>query len=184
MKGKNVKGTFCLDYVKIIKKSKHIDWSKYLEPQDLAILDQRILSSQWYPLDSFIRMGLAVFKELVGGNLDTARGGGKIFMDQMADIYQNLVRDGDPMRSLDTFRIIRNRFFDFEGLEIERLGDNMVHIYVNLGFGHEGDEPYSHHLVGAFERLLELSRAEDIEVSLLEKSWDGAERTIIAAKWS
>ena len=35
---KHVKGTLFLDYVRMIKKLKDIDWSKHLTPEDMEIV--------------------------------------------------------------------------------------------------------------------------------------------------
>ncbi len=184
MTGKrHVKGTLCADYVKIIKKRKDIDWDKYLEPEDNILLEETILSSNWYSMETFMRMGLAVFKEIAGSNLNTVHGGGRIFMDELIKTYLNLVVVGDPLRSMEKFKMMRSRFFDFECMEITKVDDSTAELHLELGFGKDGDEAYTHHMVGAFERLLEMCKAKDIETEIIRKSWEGESESVVLLKW-
>ena len=184
MAGKrHVKGTLCADYVKIIKKSKDVDWDKYLEPEDKILLEETILPSQWYSMQTFMRMGLAVFKEIVGSNLETVHGGGRVFMNELVKTYKNLVVVGDPLRSMEKFKIMRSRFFDFECMEVKVIDNNTAELHLNLGFGKEGDKAYTHHMVGAFERLLEMCESKEIQTKIIQKSWEGSSKSVVELKW-
>jgi hypothetical protein len=45
--GKKVKGVLFADYVRMLKSRKGVDWSRYLKPEDMIFLDQKILESEW-----------------------------------------------------------------------------------------------------------------------------------------
>ena len=57
-----VKGTLLLDYVRMIRANKELDWDEYLETEDWEVINSQILSSQWYSYDSFRRIAYGVFK--------------------------------------------------------------------------------------------------------------------------
>lgn len=71
--GKNVKGILFIDYIRMIKSRKDIDWGKYLTPDDMSFLDQNIVDSEWYPLDTFERMGVGILKEIASGDMEAVR---------------------------------------------------------------------------------------------------------------
>ena len=58
--GKKVKGSLFVDYVRMIKGNKDIDWGKYLTAEDMAFLDEPVADSEWYPFETFERMGLGI----------------------------------------------------------------------------------------------------------------------------
>jgi hypothetical protein len=180
---KNVKGVIFLDYARMIKKHKHLDWDKHLEPEDREILSQMILPSQWYPLESYQRMGLAVFHEFAKGDVETVRAWGRTSMDEMLKVYKTLVEEGEPLRTIEKFKILRSRFFDFEGIEIEPRPGNRVHIKVDLAFEGVAEEAYALQTLGGFERLLELSGAKEIRYQFLKKAWEGDGETVIDLSW-
>jgi hypothetical protein len=134
-------------------------------------------------MDTFMRMGLAVFKELAGSNLETVHGGGRVFMDELIKTYQNLVVLGDPHRSMEKFKIMRSRFFDFDCMEIIKIDNNCADLRLDLGFGKEGDKAFTHHMAGAFERLLEMCGAKAIQADITQKSWEGSSDSIIRLQW-
>lgn len=180
---KHVKGSLFLDYVRMIKKRKETDWGKYLVPEDFEILDQTILPSQWYPLESYQRLGVATFHEIAGGDVEVVREWGRISLDEMTNIYKNLINKTDPLRSLEKFKLLRSRFFDFEGLHIEPRPENRVHIKVDLAFSGVAEEAYGYQMLGSFERLLELSGAKNIQHKFHGKGWKGDPQTIIDLIW-
>ena len=61
---RRVKGTLFVDYVRMLRSRKDVDWSRHLRPEDLAFLGERVRHDAWYPMDSFERMGLAILAEI------------------------------------------------------------------------------------------------------------------------
>jgi hypothetical protein len=74
----HVKGVLFLDYVRMIKSRRDVDWDKYLVPADREYLQGMVLPSQWYPLESYQRMGVAVLRELAGGKMEVVRLWGRL----------------------------------------------------------------------------------------------------------
>jgi hypothetical protein len=180
---KHVKGTLFLDYVRMIKKRKDTDWSKYLEPEDRKIIEGQVLPSNWYTLDSYQRMGLAVFNEIAGGDPQVVREWGKRSLEELTKVYQNLVQEGEPIKSLERFQTLRARFFDFEGLGVEPRPGNRVHVMVDMAFEAVAEEAYAYQMAGSFERLLELSGAKNVKWKFHQKAWEGDQGTVIDLSW-
>jgi hypothetical protein len=182
--GKHVKGTLFREYVQMIRNSKTVEWSNYLNPEELVYINQLILSSQWYPMQTYQRMGAAIFKEIAKGNLQSARLWGKMSMDGLAGLYKDtLVVKNSPIETLEKFRIINLRFFDFEGFAITIIDDKHVSIKIDAGFGTLAAEAYSHQMLGSFERLMELSGAREVKAVFIAKLWEGAPNTVIDIRW-
>ena len=57
---RRVKGTLFVDYVRMLRSRREMDWSKHLTAVDLGYLVQRIDPDGWYPMETFERMGLAI----------------------------------------------------------------------------------------------------------------------------
>ncbi len=180
---KRVRGTLFLDYVRMIRKRKSVDWNKYLEPGDFEIMEQMILPSQWYPLDTFQRMGVAVLQEIAGGDVQVVREWGRSSLDELTKVYKSLVDPSGPVRSLERLKIMRNRFFDFEGLELEQLESNRVRVHVDMAFEKVADEAYAYQMLGTFERLLELSGAKNIKHEFIQKGWEQDPHTVMDLSW-
>jgi hypothetical protein len=181
---KHVKGTLFLDYVRMIKSRKDVDWDKYLTPADRELMKGMILPSQWYPLDSYQRMGLAVLREIAGGKMELVRLWGRLSVDELCKTYKNMVHEGEPLETMKTFQALRRRLLDFEGLAAEVKGPNRVQITVDVPFDDKfGDEAAAFQMMGSFERLLELSGIKNIKSQFVAKAWEGAPRTLIELSW-
>ena len=181
---RNVKGTFFVDYVRIIRSRKDVDWSRHLEPGDLELISGRIEPDRWYPLEIFERMGLAILQELVGGNMEAAFRWGRHYMDWLFEIHDTLIVKGDPLESLMRFHMLRKSFFDFDALALDGLMGTEARLTIQYGLSRTAEEASVRQTLGFFERLLELSGAEGVTYVFVQRSWEGAPSTIIQLRWS
>jgi len=180
---KHVKGTLFLDYVRMIRKRKNVDWNKYLTPADQKVLSQMILPSEWYPLETYQHCGVAVLHEIAGGDVEVVRAWGRASMDELMKIYKNLAQETDPHKALEKFQVLRKRFFDFEALEVTSQGGNCVQVKVDVAFGQVADEAYAYQILGTLERLLQSSGAKNIQFQFVQKAWQGAPHSVIELSW-
>jgi len=180
---KHVKGTLFLDYVRMIRKRKEVDWSKHLTREDQKILSQMILPSEWYPLETFQHCGVAVLKEIARGDMEGVRVWGRQSMDELIKIYKNLAEESDALKALEKLQLLRRRFYDFEGLEISPQTGNRVQVKVDMAFGGVADEAYAYQMLGTVERLLERTGAKNIQFKFIQKVWQGAPATTIEFSW-
>jgi hypothetical protein len=179
----SVKGTLFVDYVRMLRAKKGVDWARYLAPQDMAYLTERIVPDAWYPMASFERMGVAILDEVAERNLGLVENWGRYSIDWLCQVHTNLVAQGDPRESLMRFQVLRQSFFDYPALAIREITDAEASIAISYGMGARAEEAASHQTLGFFERLLEVSGAENVKIHFAARSWDGAPKTILAMQW-
>jgi uncharacterized protein (TIGR02265 family) len=167
----------------MIKSTRDLEWDKYLTEEDLELANELILSSVWYPLETYKRMGLAVFKLLAKGNLEAAWGWGRASVEEQTKTYKTIIQENNPIGTLRRFSGIQRQFVDFEFIDINELGPGKVQIVFKMVLGDEADEAYAHHLGGVLEGLVELSGAESVKVDINEKCWEGSENTVFEIEW-
>jgi len=179
-----VKGTMLIDYARLIRANKDRNWSKYLEPEDMEIIKGKIFSSVWYHYKSFERIGMAVFHEIAGSNIETARVFGRFFWKNLlTGVYRTILSDRDPYRCLERYAILREQFFNFATHEIKKLGDKHVHSIITLGEMSPGLEPFCAQLAGGFDTIMESADCQNPRVEIIQKEWEGAPATIYDISW-
>jgi hypothetical protein len=184
---KRVKGILFVDYVRMIKSKKNVDWSEYLTPDDISFLNQTILESEWYPFDAFERMGvaiLAIFKEIDSSGLEAVHMWGRLSTDKLLNAHKSILCEGDPRESLMRFQVLRKSFFDFNSVNIPAIQDNYAKLKIGYGMCKIAEEAATYQTLGFFERLLELSGAKGIQHKFKSKSWEGDPVTVLEFYWS
>ena len=121
---RKVKGILFIDYVRMIRRRKDVDWSRHLTKEDLAIASGTIQPSEWYPMDTFERMGLGILEEIAGGDVEGARLWGRLYMTGAFGTQEGLIAEGDPMESVMRFKVLQRSLFSFDGIEISSLDAN------------------------------------------------------------
>jgi hypothetical protein len=181
--GNHVKGSLFVDYVRMIKARKDVDWSKHLNPVDMGYLDEPIVDGDWYPMESFERMGVGILKEIAGSKMELVRGWGRGQIDDLLKLYPSLVSEDDPRESLMRFQVLRGGFFDFNAVYIRSLLEKHAKIEVNYEMGKLAEKAATYQAVGFFERLLELSGAKKVKFKFAGKLWSGDPTTILVLDW-
>jgi len=166
-----VKGTWILDFVKMIRANKDKDWDRWLAPEDWEIINAQVLPSQWYPFESYERIGKAVFVEIAQSNLDITRTFGRIMMRDLLKVYKNILVEGDLAASVEKFNILRKTFF--RGIEsdlifVEQGECHMVFKLMIAGIDRERASPeaFAHQLAGNLEELVEQAGGKNVSVSV------------------
>jgi hypothetical protein len=169
-----VKGTLLLDYIRMIKANKDKKWDKYLTPEDMEIIQGRVMPSVWYPYETFRRCGLATFHELAGGKLEAVRAWGKIWAEQLVkEVYTFVIADKDPMKAIERFLNMRKQFFSFEALSHEKVADKHIKARLHSVPDKEGVEAFSAQLIGGLERLVELTGGKNPRITTTKKQEGG-----------
>lgn len=155
-----IKGTWITDYARMIRANKDKDWDKYLRPEDWKIINAKILSSVWYPYESFMRMGSAVFREIAQGNLEIVRAFGKMFADNLASVYKSIIIPGDPQNTIGKVYSMQGSFFrDIPSLIAPVLHEpnrTIVKITVTSKEREIGEpEAFAYQFMGMMEKLIE-----------------------------
>jgi len=167
----------------MIRSHKQYDWQTHLEPEDLPYLSSRIEPAGWYPMATFERFGNAILTNVAGDDLQAVRMWGRFSVDELSAAQPALVAPGDPVETLQRFRVLRATFFDFPALEITMLLDGEVEIAISYHMGPKAEEAASLQTMGFFERQLEVAGATNVTARLTQRSWAGDPRTLLHVSW-
>lgn len=185
MDERKVKGTMLADHVRMIRKFKDKNWDQYLKPEDWKIINARIMDPVWYPLDTYKRCALAVFKLLANGDTKVAQEHGRIRgKDLFTGPYRRVVVAGNPLESIKKFVTMYSLLFNFSSLEVETVSENHVKVQHNFDTNDQTGRPYCHLLMGYLDTLLEMSGGKNAEISITDKQWDGAPTTVFDIVWA
>jgi hypothetical protein len=180
---RRVRGVLFVDYVRMMRGRKDIDWTPYLELSDAPYLDERIDPAGWYPMESFERFGVAIGREIVRDQLDAVRMWGRFQVDGMRSLHRDLVAEANPRETLMRFQVLRKSFFDFDAVDVVEVGESSAGVVVSFQMGAEAEEKACHQTLGFFERLIELSGGQAIHAVFREQSWKGDPRTLLVFYW-
>jgi hypothetical protein len=181
---RQVKGALFVDYVRMIRAHKAVDWARHLPVEDRRFLEDRIEPEVWYPMATFERMGLAILDELARGEPLAAQTWGRYSTELLARAQPDLVVPGDPRESLMRFQVMRGSFFDFPAVSVDEITDHSARIRVRYEMGPRAEQAACHQTLGFFERLLRLAGAQEPRAVFEARSWEGDPATVLALSWS
>jgi hypothetical protein len=179
----HVKGVLFADYVRMLRAHRGRTWREFLEPEDLTFLDQTIDFDAWYPMDSFERLGIAIFQAIAEGDLGLVRDWGRASVVRIVGTNEHVLVPGDPRESLMRFLVLRRSLFDFEALCMLQLCDASASIGVEYGMQPLAEQAAAVQTLGFFEGLIALAEGGDVHGEFLETSWRGDRQTIIGFSW-
>jgi eukaryotic-like serine/threonine-protein kinase len=180
---RHVKGILFADYVRMIRAVKSIDWSSRLVSEDRALLHDKIAPDGWYPMAAFERLGNAILEVVAQGQLELVRMWGRGQADTLRVKQPMLIAAGDPVETLNRFRVLRATYFDFDTLAVPLLHLDEAQILIAYQMGMPAEEAASYQTMGFFERLLELSGAREVSARFSTTSWSGDPRTLLSLHW-
>jgi hypothetical protein len=178
-----VRGVLFVDYVRMLRSHKGVDWSQYLTAADQVFLTSQIDTTAWYPMETFERMGNAILATVARGQLFPVQMWGRFSAAQLRAAHPKLLAPDDPVETLNRFRVLRETFFDFHALEVLQLHDGRADIVIRYHMGMPAEEAASYQTLGFFEGLLELAKATQIRGTFRERSWAGDPRTRLELTW-
>ncbi len=181
---RSVRGSFFAEYVRMLRRRKDVDWSRVLPPEDRRYLVQRIVGDDWYPMESFERLGLAILSKLEGATLDAVRLWGRFSAHQFASEHPSLIATGDPVETLMRLKVQRRTLFDFPAFDIPMLVDGQAFVDVTYLMGPAAEEAACHQTMGFCEGILALAGARDVRAEFGERSWAGGARTRLVLDWT
>jgi hypothetical protein len=181
---RHVRGVLFVDYVRMLRSQKTVDWATVLPAEDLPYLTMKIDPDAWYPMATFERLGNEILRTVARGELFPVQMWGRYSAAQLRAANPALLSPGDPIETLNRFRVLRATFFDFLALEVLLLHEGEAEIVVRYHMGMPAEEAASYQTMGFFEGLLELAGATDIRAQLRERSWADSGRTLLAIRWS
>lgn len=180
---RHVRGVLFLDYVRMLRSQKAVDWSQHLPPDDVAYLSTQIEPDAWYPMEAFERLGNVILEHVARGELFPVQLWGRYSAAQLRAAHPLLLEPDHPIETVNRFRVLRATFFDFTALEVPMLHDDEAHVVVRYHMGMPAEEAAAYQTMGFFEGLLELAGARHVEARLAERSWGGDPRTLLELRW-
>jgi hypothetical protein len=178
-----VRGVLFLDYVRMLRSQKPPKLSEHLTAEDLGYLQIHIHPDSWYPMATFERLGNAILATVTHGELFPVRLWGRYSVTQLMRAHPTLLAPGDPVESLNRFRVLRETFFNFPALDVVMLHELEADIAIRYHMGMPAEQAAAFQTMGFFEGLLEHAGARDVRAEFSEKSWDGNSRTLMALRW-
>jgi hypothetical protein len=178
-----VRGVLFADYVRMIRSRRDVDWNRHLPKEDMALVTTRVKMEEWYPMESFERMGNAILKEIAKLDVEMVRAFGRFSVSALREDNPTLVSEGDPIETLMRFRVLRATFFDFEALTVRSLVDGHAEIAIRYHMGKMAEEAASYQTLGFFEGLLEAAGALGVKGRFTSQSWSGDKDTIVDLRW-
>jgi hypothetical protein len=179
----HVKGVLFADYVRMLRAHRGRTWHEFLEPEDVISLHQEIDLEAWYPMESFERLGVAIFQAIAEGDLGLVRDWGRASVERIVAMNDQVLAPGDPRESLMRFFVLRRSLFDYEALSMLQLCDTSASIGVEYGMQPLAEQAAAVQTMGFFEGLIELAHGKDVHGEFLETSWRGDRQTILGFTW-
>ena len=172
-----------LDYVKMLRAQKSADIRQFLQPDDITYLQIQIDHDGWYPMGVFERLGNAILATVARGEQFPVRLWGRYSASQLHKAYPTLLAKGDPVETLNRFRVLRETFFDFPAISVPLLHEGEAQLLIHYHMGPVAEEAASNQTMGFFEGLLELAGARLVHAEFRERSWAGDPRTLATMRW-
>jgi len=178
-----IKGSIFTPWVKTIRKDKSGAFDKYLNDEDRKLISGKILTSSWYPLETYMKVVNAVIKEFAKDDMELVWRWGRDFVDQSyRDIYKNLFSETDPKKVMKSHQLMYKTLYDFVDVEAEEVSDNE---YI---LTYKGVDPsfksFFYSALGTFEKSLEEAGAKGLKVEFIDKNWEGAPATRVRFSWT
>ena len=180
---RRVRGILFVDYVRMLRAQKTVNWRDHLPAEDIWFLSTRIDPDAWYPMETFERLGLAILRTIAMGQLDAVRMWGGFQVGSVRRMLPNLIAEGDPQETMMRFRVLATSFFDYGALTVETVEHDHAVVSVLYGMSQLAEETACTQTLGFFERMVEVSGAISIDASFTARSWLGDEKTLIDLFW-
>ena len=167
-----VKGTGCVDIVKIVRHARKQRTYPPFGDAAEALLEERVLPTGWYSHEGFLQLIEFAFVELLGASEQKAwemgAAGGRA---QLQGPHKVFVDSDDPLAAAWSMRHAWRLNFNFGEIRVER--DERSFLYALHGYA---DVPPSHAfmIAGWTWAAFQLSGASYVVREIVERPWQGA----------
>ncbi len=167
----------------MIRRRKDVEWARVLPAEDMAYLKQHIEPDDWYPMETFERLGIAILSEVDGATLDAVQSWGRFSANQYIAEHPNLVALNDAIESLMRLKVMRSTLFNFPAFDIPMLIESHADVVVTYHMSPPAEEAACYQTMGFCEEVLALSGATEVRADFRERSWTGDPRTLFSLEW-
>jgi len=182
---KQVKGTMVVTIVKSIRAnhSKKDEYDKILSDRAKKFLDQRILSSSWYPFEEYKECFEALcFVEVKNNPTSLNQWGHNEAIRWLTTIYQSAIIKGDIHLAAEKYSRFHRMVFNFGEVKPEFISDTVLN-YTYIDIDRDWENFY-HIAAGWAQKFIELSIDKKVDYTFLKKSWKGEGWTKIMLSWA
>lgn len=166
-----VRGVLFLDYVRMVKRQRATE-SARLADEDRGFFDSKIDPMQWYPMETFERLGLAILDCFVSNATEPIRMFGRFQINGMVAQFPELVVPKHPRDTLMRFRVLMTSFFNFSALDVLSLDDTSAEVTIRYGMCSAAERAAAWQTLGFFEGLLAMSGALHNHCEFVARSWE------------
>ena len=171
-----VKGIAILEFVKLVRREKNINWEKHLKPEDMEIVYSTVRPINWYPGDTYWRLHRAATIEVGKFNNQTSLFFGRVVAQSYIELYKHIMIKGDPAASLQGFINVWNMFYDFEGApyknsELEQNPGSIkitAYDYPSMLF-HDMRMSFFYGVAGYYQEIAEQALGREVECKIRDK---------------
>jgi len=174
---RHAKGTNLIELIKALRVHQRMRPIEGLSGAAQSLLDERILVSDWYPLEPFLELLKVTYDRLLGRNPERALQVGVAGSTvALQTTYRAYIHHGDPAGSVLAMRHIWRAFFDFGDVKANLEPDGSVRFVLT---GYPDIPPVHAALITAWSvAAARLAGSEKAAVDILEAPWDGVDRLV------
>jgi|SRR5579862_1146448 alkanesulfonate monooxygenase SsuD/methylene tetrahydromethanopterin reductase-like flavin-dependent oxidoreductase (luciferase family) len=182
-----IKGTAVKEAVEQIKA--HVDRDAFqnilrqLDTETRKMIENEIVSSNWYSLDLFARFLEVQNRVLAGGNEEMIiRGAEAANERQLRGVYKAFVKVGSPEFVIERLAAVHATYFQGVSIEVQLQGKGKALIkYVGFQKQHR---IMGFAIIGFFKKALELSGAKDVLTHFSTPIEEGKGYSELSVAWS
>ncbi len=179
---RQVKGSMFIMFVKAIKSDKKGSFDKFLTDKDREVISKLILSSGWYPFETYKNCFLALSTVTANNNPNMLRDWGRVYGEEtVKTIYKSILLKKDAKSAIEEYQRIFKNQFDFGRMEATIISDNEMTVAVK-DFDKDF-EPWYYVAQGWIERVIQLVIQKPVRSEIMERSWAGAPATVFKLNW-
>jgi hypothetical protein len=177
---RHAKGTNLIELIKTLKVYQRTRPIEGLSAAARALLDTRVLLSDWYPHEPFLELLTILYERLLGQSPERAL---QVGIDgataALQTTYRAYIHNGDPAGSVLAMRHIWRAFFDFAELKASLEQDGAVRFVLT---GYLDVTPVHAAMFTAWPvAAARLAGSRKAQVAIVEAPWDGADRLVYRA---
>ncbi|HUT54556.1 MAG TPA: hypothetical protein VM658_14295 [bacterium] len=183
---RRIKGSVVLDMVKVIRAFKDLPWDRYLKPEDFEIVKTMVIPTAWYPIETYQRMGLAVYKLVAKESEDVVRKFGQAAMKELLEgPYRPFLVKNDPFEAVAKFFELRKSLFTFSKMAIEKTGDKSLRARITeFGDFSDGLDVFTILLCAHLEELAKNNGCKGITLKPCHEKEKGQTNIVVDMAWT
>ncbi|MBL8916170.1 MAG: response regulator [Archangium sp.] len=171
------------DYVRMLRREWPA-WRDKADAEERKALETRVDVNEWYPMETFERLGLRILREIVGTETDSIRLWGRGQVQTILSFLPDLATNDDPRESVMRFSNFLASLFDFPAVRVEGVDDEDAMLIIDYGMTQLAEQAAAWQTVGFFEELVTASGGRGVRSSLESARWIGAPQTRVHLTWS